>query len=340
MMRKAWVWIVGIVVLGAVAGVAWWREGPVSLSIVAPTRGPAVDAIYATGTVEPTVMLPIAPRVAGRVVELNVDEGSPVRKGQVLARLDDSDLSSTVEELEARARYARAQYERAENLVRQGFIAKAEVDRQRADLDAAMAAVKRARSQRDYMALNAPADGLVIRRDGEIGQYIPAGQAVFYLSCCAPLRVTAEVDEEDIARVRVAQKVVLRADALPGEILDGEVSEITPKGDPIARSFRVRVKLADPSRLKVGMTVDANLILAERTNALLVPTTAVQDNAVWTVNEGRLHRQPVRIGVTGGGRTEIVEGLAPDARIVDSPTPDLREGRAVRVASPPDAARK
>jgi multidrug efflux pump subunit AcrA (membrane-fusion protein) len=88
--------------------------------------------------------------------------------------------------------------------------------------------------------------------------------------------------------------------------------------------------------VRVGMTVDANLIVAERANALLVPASAVQRHAVWTVNKGRAHRQPVRIGVTGAGRTEIVEGLAPDARIVDSPPPDLRDGRAVRPRPPPE----
>jgi RND family efflux transporter MFP subunit len=336
-MRKAWIWIVGVVGVGAIAGVLWWREGPVAVSVVAPARGPAIDAIYATGTVEPTVMLPIAPRVAGRIVELNVDEGSRVRKGQVLARLDDADLTSTVEELDARARYAQSQHERIANLVRQGFMAKAEADRTRADLDAAVAAVKRARSQRDYMALTTPADGLIIKRDGETGQYIPAGQAVFFLSCCAPLRVSAEVDEEDISRVHVGQKVVLRADALPGEVLDGSVSEVTPKGDPVARSYRVRVALDDPSRFKVGMTVDANLIVAERTNALLVPATAVQGNAVWVVDEGKLHRQPVQVGVTGSGHTEILEGLAADARLVDSPPADLREGHRVRNDPPPES---
>jgi multidrug efflux pump subunit AcrA (membrane-fusion protein) len=85
------------------------------------------------------------------------------------------------------------------------------------------------------------------------------------------------------------------------------------------------------------MTVDANLIVAERENALLVPTTAVQNSAVWMIDEGRLHRQPVRVGVTGAGRTEIVEGLTPESRIVDSPAPDLREGRAIRLGQPPEA---
>ena len=340
-MRNRGIWISLVVVLAVAAGSAWWwLEGPITVSVVTPMRGPAVDAIYATGTVEPTVMLPIAPRVAGRLLELKADEGNSVRKAQVLARLDDADLASTVDELEARARFAESQYERAQNLVRQGFMAKAEIDRTRADVDAAQAAVKRARAQRDYMALAAPADGLIIRRDGEIGQFIPAGQAVFYLSCCAPLRVTAEVDEEDIARVRVGQKVVLRADALPGRLLDGTVSEITPKGDPVARSYRVRVKLAKPDELKVGMTVDANLIVAERDNALLVPATTVQSDAVWLVVDGRLHRQPVRIGVTGSGRVEIVDGLASDARVVDSPGPELREGRRAHVRRPQATATK
>lgn len=334
-MKKRWPWILGLVAIVAIAAALWWREGPAQVSLVPATRGPAIDAIYATGTVEPTVMLPIAPRTGARLVDLNVDEGSTVRKGDVLARLDDADLASTVDELEARARYARSQHARNEDLVRKGFVAKAETDRTSSELAAAEAAVRRARSQRDFMSLTAPADGLIIKRDGERGQFIPAGQAVFFLSCCAPLRVSAEVDEEDISRVHVGQKVVLRADALPSEVLDGKVKEITPKGDPVARSYRVRVELATPERFKVGMTVDANLIVAERQNALLVPTTAVQKDTVWTVDEEhRLRRHKVNVGVSGAGRTEILEGLPPDARVVDSPPTDLREGHIARERKP------
>ncbi|HEX6974540.1 MAG TPA: efflux RND transporter periplasmic adaptor subunit, partial [Vicinamibacterales bacterium] len=306
--------------------------------IVSPTRGPAVDAIYATGTVEPTVMLPIAPRVAGRLVQLNTDEGASVRKGQVLARLDDADLASSVAEYEARARFAQDQLRRTEELTKRGVSAAIELDRARAEADAADAQLRRARAQRDFTSLVAPADGTVIRRDGEIGQFIPAGQAVFYLSCCAPLRVTAEVDEEDIPRVYVGQRAVLRADALPGVNLEGAVAEVTPKGDPVARSYRVRIRLPQPGGLKVGMTVDANLIVAERANALLVPTTAVQDGAVWVVRDGRLARQPVKIGVAGDARSEILDGLAPDARIVAQPGEDLNEGRRARIRGPGEPA--
>lgn len=320
--------------LAAAGGVYWWREGPVAVSVVKPTRGPAVEAVYATGTVEPTVMLPIAPRQAGYLAELNVDEGDRVRKDQTLARLDDADLRNTVEELTARAEFARAQYQRTQELVNRKLLANAELDKARTDLDAANALLRRARSLRDHMTLSSPADGLIIRRDGEIGQFIPVGQAVFYLSCCAPLRVTAEVDEEDIPKVRVGQKAVLHADALPDQVLDGEVAEITPKGDPVARSYRVRIRLAEPEKLLVGMTVDANLVISERQDALLLPSAAIQNGAVWLVADGKLHRQPVRIGLAGAVRTEVVEGLTPDAQIVDAPSDKLREGRAARIVPP------
>jgi RND family efflux transporter MFP subunit len=239
-----------------------------------------------------------------------------VRKGQVLARLEDTDLKSTVDELKARAIYARENFERTEGLVRQGFISPGELDRTRSEMDAANAALQRAGTLRAFTALTAPADGVIIRRDGEVGQYFPAGQALFTLSCCAPLRASVEVDEEDILRVHVGQKAVLRTDALPGKALDGVVSQITPKGDPVSRSYRVRIRLADPAQLRVGMTIDSNLIVAERPDALLVPSAAVQAGAVWVVQQGRLHRRAVRIGVVGAQRTEILEGLDADARVV------------------------
>ncbi len=336
-MRKKWILTLVILVPLSVGGLLWWREAPVAVTVVHPTRGPAVEAIYATGSVEPTVMLPIASRAAGDLVELQVDEGDQVRKGQTLARLDDADLANTVQELDARAHLARLNLQRMQELVQRKVVATVEVDQARADLDAAEAVLRRAKAQRGFMTLTAPADGLIIRRDGEVGQFIPAGQAVFYLSCCAPLRVTAEVDEEDIPRVRVGQTVVLHADALPDQVFDGDVSQITPKGDPVARTFRVRIRLAEPAGLQIGMTVDANLIVTERQDALLVPSTAIQNGALWLVADGKLHRQTVRIGVAGALRTEILDGLPPDAQVVATPSEALRDGATVRIR-PPDTA--
>ncbi len=337
-MRRPWLIVTCLAVAAAGGALYWWRAGPLAVEVVRPARGAAVEAIYATGTVEPTVMLPIAPRVAGRIVSLASDEGHQVKKGEALARLESQDLDSTVGELTARARYAHAEYERMQALVKRGVAAATDLDRTRADSEAADAALERARAERNFMLLTAPADGLVIRRDGEVGQFIPVGQAVFYLSCCAPLRISADVDEEDIPRVRVGMPVVMHADALPGRTFDGEVIEITPKGDPVARTYRVRIRIADPSAFRVGMTVDTNLIVVVRPQALLVPSTAVTGGAVWLVRDGRLLRQPVETGVTSAARTEIKSGLADDAVLVASPSDALRAGRRAQPKAAPAAA--
>jgi len=318
----------------ATAAVAWW-QWPARVEVAPVTRGPAVEAVYATGTVEPTVMIPLAPRSGGRLAAVQVEEGARVRRGQVLARIESGDLDQTVQEMSAREQLARTNYERARDLVAQKFVSTAELDRTRTELQAAQAAVRRAQAQRDYNQLVAPADGMVLRRDGEPGQFIAAGQAVLTLACCAPLRVSAEVDEEDIPRVVVGQKALLRTDALPGRLFDGEVAEITPKGDPVSRSYRVRIRLADAPAvdagpLRTGMTMDANLIVSRRENALLVPSRALKGNAVWVLHEGRVQKREVKKGVSGAERSEVVSGLAEGDLVVLSPADTLREGQRAR----------
>ncbi|MDM0044518.1 efflux RND transporter periplasmic adaptor subunit [Variovorax dokdonensis] len=326
----------GLGIVALVAALGWWNW-PVTVQAARPTRGPAIEAVYATGTVEPTILMPVSPRAGGRLTAVEVEEGQHVARGQVLARIESDDLDQTVSEMRAREQLAQAQFERTRQLVEQGFMSRSELDRARTELQATGAAARRARVQRDYAQLTAPADGVVLRRDGEAGQFVPAGQAVFTLACCAPLRVTAEVDEEDIARVTVGQTVTMRTDALPKQLFSGMVSEITPKGDPVSRSYRVRIRLADAppvdaGPLRSGMTMDANLIVSRRDGALLVPNAALQGSTVWLVSEGRLRRRPVVLGVAGAGLTEIVSGLGDSDMLVLSPPAHLRESQRARVA--------
>ncbi len=335
MKRRGLLWtVIALVFLGAVGGWAGWRWfGPVTVETMHPTRGSAVRAIYATGTVEPTVMLPIAPRNAGRLMELQVDEGETVREGQTLARLEDADLQRTVDELDARARFARAQLDRAQTLLDRGLGTALERDRARSEWQAADAAAARARALRGFMTLLAPADGQILQRDGEVGQLIPANQPVFFFSRHAPLRVEAEVDEEDILLVQTGQRVLIRAPALPDRVLEGVVAHITPKGNPVTRGYRVRIEFTGETPLRIGMTAEANIVVTERPNALLAPATAVRDGEIWIVREGRLRRQSVQTGVAGEARTEILSGLTESDTLVVSPTTGLTEGRRARVLS-------
>jgi len=319
----------------------WSAVGGRTLTVAYPARGPAVAAVYATGTVEASVTIRIAPQVAGRIVALAADEGQTVKAGSALARLDDSDIRATVAELEARARYAEQQYERIDALLKQGWVTREKFDQARSELDAAHHAVRRASEQMRFMSLTTPADGQVIRRDGEVGDFIPSNQPVFYLAKSgSPLRISADVDEEDIPLIKAGDKVLIKADAFPDRVFDGQVSEITPKGDPVARSYRVRIALPPDTALKIGMTAETNIITKESPNALLVAATAFEGDSVWVVRDGRLVRLAVQTGIKGRDRIEIVSGLGSDDAVVVDPPEGLKPGEKVRIrlaSTPADA---
>lgn len=325
-------WLLLLPLLGAVGAGLWVWQRPTPVSLVSPTRGEAIDAVFATGAVEPVVQLPVAPRLGGRLLAMAVDEGQVVKKGQLLARLETAETDAQLAELAARERQAQLALDRAEALVRQQFVAASEADRARAERDAVRGQVARVQAQRGYALLLAPEAGTVLRRDGEVGQFIPAGQALFTLGDATRLRVSAEVDEEDIARVKPGQPVVLRAAALGETVFDGTVDAITPRGDPVARSYRVRIALAQsPPGLRVGMTVDANIILARRSQALLLPSSALRGDQLWVVEAGRAHAKAVPLGARGQGRVELKDDALQGSSFIAHPE-GLVEGQRVRVA--------
>jgi len=327
-MKRGLLFVVPLLIATLVVGVTYGR--PPAVEVVVPHRGQAVQAVYATGTVEPTVMLPIAPRVTARLAELLVDEGAVVEKDQLLARLEDEDVKSALAELQARADYAQREYHRQEKLLARKVSTVQARDKAKTEWEAAQAAVKRAAAEADFLQLEAPADGHIIRRDGEVGELIPANTAIFWMSCCAPLRISAEVDEEDIPLVEPGQKVLLRADAFPDQTFDGFVQAITPKGDATARSYRVRIGLKDETPLMIGMTAEANIIIAQREDALLVPTSALDGETVWIADQGTLVRKKVEVGARGQQQTEIRSGLADDAQVLLHPEEAQEEGMSVR----------
>lgn len=329
-MKRTWLLLLFLLLGGAALLWAWQR--PSAVTLVSAARGEAIDAVFATGAVEPVVQLPVAPRVGGRLLALNADEGQSVKKGQLLARLETAEADAQLAELAARDRQAQLALDRTEALVRQQFVAASEADRARAERDAVRAQAARVQAQRGYALLLAPEAGTVLRRDGEVGQFIPAGQAVFTLGDAQRLRVSAEVDEEDIARVQPGQPVVLRAAALGDGVFDGEVDAITPRGDPVARSYRVRIALAQPpAGLRVGMTVDANIVLARRTQALLLPIAVLQGQTVWVIDQGRARPRTLQLGARGQGKVEVLGGLDVKEAVIAEPA-GLKDGQRVKAA--------
>ena len=317
-------------ILLALAWAGIWWFSSYSIEVAHPTRGVAVLAVYATGTVEATVMMPIAPRISAKLAELNVDEGSTVVKDQILARLEDADLQSILQQFQSQEALAKKTYDRKAKLLKSGAISKAEYDSATSGWESAKALSAKASTETNFMKLIAPDDGLIIKRDGEIGQLIQAQQPVFWIRCCAPLRISAEVNEEDIVQVKSGQEVLIRADAFPDQIFNGTVKSITPKGDPIARTYRVRVEFAGDAPLQIGMTAETNIIISKNDNALLVPSTAVSDHKLWLVRKGKLVQQEIQQGAKGLKSVEIISGLEESDLIVVQPTTKLKSGASVR----------
>lgn len=320
-----------IPLLIAAGGGLWaWQGRPPRLETAHAATGPAVEAVYATGSVEPVQWARVGPAIRARIVEVLVEEGERVAPGQPLARLEARTALALTEEAEARARFAEEELQRQRLLLDRQIAPRAQYERAESEARATRALADAAIRRLEDYVVRAPADGIVLRRDVEPGQIADPMDALFWVGEDRPLRVTAEVDEEDIPRIETGQPVLLRADAFPGSVLDAEVAQITPKGDTVRKAYRVRLSLPEDTPLHIGMTVEANIILRRTPDAVLVPPRAVRDGHVWAIEEGRARRIGVRVGVQGAEAVEIREGLAAGQEVVLDPPASLREGQAVR----------
>lgn len=322
-----------LLALGLAGAAGWWfiqRPPGVSATAVAVT-GPAVQAVYATGTVEPVIWARIGPAVKGRIITMAAEEGQRIEPGAVLARLDPTVVEAQVREAEARAGFLREEAARLRTLAAREIIARAALDRAESEARAAEAVVETFRRRLDDTILRAPMGGVVLRRDGEIGEVVDTTATVFTVGEPRPLRITAEVDEEDIPRVAQGQRVLIRADAFDGTVLHGTVAEITPAGDPRLKVYRVRIALPDDTPLRIGMTVEANIVVRETAEAVLVPDAAVSNGAVWVLEGERVRRVSVVTGVRGSRRVEILAGVSAGDRVVLDPAPGLVDGGRVRL---------
>lgn len=322
-----------LLLLGAIAA-GWWfvyGRGP-KLTVTAPTRGTAVEIVYATGAVEPVRWAKVASLIRGRIVDLCYCEGEPVTKGQVLVRLDDGELQAQLGELKAREDFLKRELARVTELIGRGSSTVQAFERASSDLRQNQALISVQREKLSNYSIVAPMDGIVLRRDGEVGEIAEAGQVLFRVGVPKPLEVVAEVNEEDIPRVVVGQQVLLRNDAFPDQRIEGKVREITPMGDPVAKTYRIRIDLPDDTPLKPGMSVEANVIAREKPDALLVPADAVQENVVFVVAGDHVQRREIKAGIRGRRSVEILDGLTESDRIVAPiPPTGLVDGQRVRV---------
>lgn len=324
-----------IAVSFGVAALAGWiilsRSVP-QVVVISPERGPAVEIVYATGTVEPVTWAQIAAKASGRIESLHVSEGETVAQGQMLMRLDDREPRALLAEIEARLRYWQDEVARQSALAERGIASREARDKARSEYLAAQAAAAAARQRLQDFTITAPIDGVVLRRDGEIGEVVDRGQTLFWVGQPRPLRITADIDEEDIAQVQPGQDVLIKADAFPEQIFRGRIDRITLKGDPINKTFRVRVSVPDTAPVMVGMTTEINVVTQRDDDALLIPATAItRRNKVFVIEDNVAQAVEIETGIRGDGKVQVISGLSEKALVVLDPPAKLESGETVRV---------
>ena len=202
----------------------------------------------------------------------------------------------------------------------------------RAALDQARASLRASQARLDQMTIEAPVAGVLISRAVERGNVVQPGKVLMTLSPAGETQLVVLIDEKNLGLLRVGQRAFASADAYPGRRFEALVSYINPAVDALRGSVEVKLAVpAPPAYLLQDMTVSVDIEVARLANVLAVPAETLREGDwVLVAREGHVHRQPVKVGLRGDGRVEIVTGLAEGELVLAANNNAVREGAAVR----------
>jgi HlyD family secretion protein len=310
---RVWIALAALVVLGA-SGWWWFSRGGVEtpkFKLAKVERGPLTAIVSSTGTLNPVTSVQVGTQVSGQIKELFVDFNSPVKQGQLIARIDPETFQYRVRQAEAdleagrsslnRARVALAigqrDLDRTKELVERKFTSPAELDRVQSTYDLAAAEVRTAQAvvqQREAQLqsaridlgrteIRAPVDGVVIKRSVDVGQTVAASLQAPELFIIAKdlrdMQVDTSIDEADVGRIRVGQRVSFTVDAFPGRTFSGEVKTVrkAPQNVQNVVTYIAIVSASnDRGELLPGMTANVRIVTDTRESVLKVPNGALR----------------------------------------------------------------
>jgi HlyD family secretion protein len=260
-------------------------------------KGTISNTITATGTLEAITTVEVGTQVSGVIEKIYVDYNSVVKKGQLLAQLDETPLLATLEQskasvdqAEAQVKYQKATYDRYKALLEKKLIAQADFDQAEYNYKNAVATLNNAKSVHEknrinlsYARIYSPIDGIILDRAVDEGQTVAASFNTPTLFTIAndltQMRVEANVDEADIGQVRNGQRVEFTVDAFPGRKFNGEVTEIRlqPVESSNVITYTVVINAPNPDKILMpGMTANATFFVTEKKDILLVPAKALR----------------------------------------------------------------
>ncbi|MGQ9617332.1 MAG: efflux RND transporter periplasmic adaptor subunit [Candidatus Aminicenantia bacterium] len=260
-------------------------------------RGNITLMVSATGTLNALTTVQVGTQVSGIISKLYADYNSVVKKGDTIAKLDDTFLKAQVSEAEANLykanvtlKEAERNYNRAKELYSQGFISEAELNQAEANYESAKATVRqmqatleRAKTNLQYTTITAPIDGIVISRNVDVGQTVAASlQAPTLFTIAQDLRqmkLEASIDEADIGKIKENQIATFTVDAFPEERFVGRVSQIRLEPTTVQNVVTYTVIINVPNselKLRPGMTANVSILIDRRNNVLRIPASALQ----------------------------------------------------------------
>jgi HlyD family secretion protein len=360
MKRISKIWI--FVVLLALAAVAFWllsgnkKKEVVSFNTVQVEESNLQNSVTATGTIEPVTSVTVGTQVSGIVSHLYVDYNSVVKKGQVIAELDKTNLLSelntakaNLSSLQSALNYQAANFNRYQTLLNKGLVSADEFEtaqlsyRQALEQVAqAKETVQRAQTNLGYATITSPIDGVVLSKSVEEGQTVAASFSTPELFKIAKdltnMQVVADVDEADIGNVRAGERVTFTVDAYPDDKFQGTVTQVRQEATTTNNVVTYEVVINAPNgdlKLKPGLTANVTIYTSERLGVLCVPTKALRfnptpetvgkewkiadcnsKNKLWTIEGKTLKAHAVKTGMTDGSQTEILGGIEKGTTII------------------------
>ncbi len=320
--------------------------------------GEISTTITATGTIEPVKTVDVGTQVSGIVKRMYVDFNSVVKRGQVIAELDRTNLMSDLSTAQARLRsvqieldYQKKNYARYNELKQKDLISLSEYDvalenyrKAQENVRIAQQDVARAKTNLGYATVYSPIDGVVISKSVEEGQTVASSfstpSIVKIAKDLTDMQCIAKVDEADIGEVREGQRVTFTVDAYPDDVFSGSVKQVRQNPVTTNNVVTYEVVISAPNsdlKLKPGLTASITIFTLERSGVMSVPSAALRftpeasvfgkkyvikdttaEHKLWTLKDNVLTAHKVEIGVTDGMRTEIISGLEEGVTVVQS----------------------
>jgi HlyD family secretion protein len=189
-----------------------------------------------------------------------------------------------------------------------------------------------------YAAIKAPMSGVLIARNVEVGDVVQPGKSLMTLSPSGETQIVVQIDEKHLGLLRLGQQALASADAFPGQRFEAEVIYVNPGIDPQRGSVEVKLRVAaPPAYLRQDMTVSVDIEVARRSQVLRIPMDAIHDETssepwVFTVQEGRVLKTPIRTGLKAAGQVEVLQGLKSGDAVVTQSAKTLSSGQRIRTS--------